>query len=172
MRTRAAALTAVLALVPILGACGGTDPAVSRADERTVAALDAPGVPGTLHGLTVKRENVKDAISSAKRPYLDGVVLFSLRDGDRLEATLQIGHFASDAKWHDPDFQSSLLTTMGGGSARKLQMSGQSVFLTSGDRQALAVWFKGDNLFILASREDYEFPRGLLRDAIDLEVTE
>lgn len=167
---RLSAVLVALAVASALAACGSSDPAVSRADERKVTALDAPGVPGTLHGLTVKRENVKSALSSAKRPYLDSAVLFSLRDGDRLEATLQIGRFADDARWRDSSFRASLLSTIGGGSPRKLRMDRQYVYLTSGDRQALAIWFKGRDLFILSSREDYASPRGLLRDATKLAV--
>jgi hypothetical protein len=169
MRRLSVALVAI-SVASALAACGSTDPAVSRANDRKVSALDAPGVPGTLHGLTVKREDVKSALSSAKRPYLDSAVLFSLRDGDRLEATLQIGRFADDARWRDPSFRSSLLSTIGGGSPRKLRMDRQYVYLTSGDRQALAIWFKGGDLFILSSREDYGSPRGLLRDATKLAV--
>jgi hypothetical protein len=163
-------LPALLAAGVLLTACGKTDPAVERADERKVEALDAPGVPGELHGLAVKRENVKSALTSAKRPYLDSAVLFSLRDGDRLMATLQIGRFADDARWRDADFRHSLLATIGGGAPRELRMGDQRVYLTSGDRQALAIWFKGQDLFILSSREDYDFPRGLLRDATALTV--
>jgi hypothetical protein len=162
----------VLALSLALGACGKGDPAVSRAEARKVTALDAPGVPGTLHGLKVKRENVKDALKSAKRPYLDSAALFSLRDGDQLMATLQIGHFAEDARWRDADFRSSLLSTMGGSAPRRLRMGDHSIYLSSGDRQSLAIWFSDRSLFILASREDYDFPRGLLRDALELKVAQ
>jgi hypothetical protein len=167
---RAAAVLGAIALAVALAACGD-DPAVSRAESRKVAALDTPGIPGTLHGLEVKRENVKDALSSTKRPYLDGAALFSLRDGDQLMATLQVGTFASDARWDDAEFRSSLLSTMGGSQPRALRMGDQTVYLSSGDRQALAVWFKDGAMYILASREDFDFPRGLLRDALDLEVS-
>ena len=161
---------ALLVVGLAMTACGSKDPVVERADQRKVAPLDAPGVPGELHGLKVKRENVKSALTSAKRPYLDGAALFSLRDGDRLMATLQVGRFADDARWTDDDFRGSLLSTIGGGSPRELRMGDQRMYLTSGDRQALAIWFKGRDLYILSSREDYDFPRGLLRDATSLQV--
>lgn len=159
-----------LALALVLTACGGGDPEVERAEARTISALDAAGVPGKLHGLTVDREDVDDTFESAKRPYIDGLVLFSLRDGDRLMATLQIARFADDAKWKTGRFRSSLLATIGGGSPRELRMGDQEVFITAGDRQGLAVWFKDQHMFVLSTREDFDFPRGLLRDAIDLEV--
>jgi hypothetical protein len=170
---RRALVTGLLVVAGLtLSSCGPTDPAVKRAEAREIKALDAPGVPGTLHGLRVKRENVKDALESAQRPYLESLALFSLRDGDRLMATLQIGHFAEDARWRDSEFRSSLLLTIGGSAPRKLRMGDQEVFLSSGDRQALGIWFKGRDLYILSSREDYDFPRGLLRDATELEVDE
>ena len=163
-------VVAALVLSLALAACGKGDPSVERAEARTIAVLDADGVPGTMRGLTVEREDVSDTFDTAKRPYIDGLVLFSLRDGDRLMATLQIARFADDAKWTTTRFRTSLLATIGGGKPRKLRMDDQEVFITAGDRQGLAVWFKDQHMFVLSTREDYEFPRGLLRDATDLEV--
>jgi hypothetical protein len=170
MRRLPAIVAALVIGVTSLAACGGGDPAVERAEARSIESLDTPGVPGVLHDLKVKREDLDDVLDDAKRPYLDGMALFSLRDGDRLMATLQIGHFAPDAKWKTSRFRSSLLATIGGGNPRRLRMDDQSVYLTSGDRQALAVWFEDQHLFILSTREDYDFPRGLLRDATELVV--
>jgi hypothetical protein len=165
---RRAAVVLVVAL--LLGACGKGDPSVERAEARTIAALDADGVPGTLRGLSVEREDVEDTFETADRPYIDGLVLFSLRDGERLMATLQIARFADDAKWRTNRFRTSLLATIGGGKPRQLRMGEQEVYVTAGDRQGLAVWFKDQHMFVLSTREDYEFPRGLMRDAIELEV--
>jgi hypothetical protein len=167
---RRAPVAIVLALGLALGACGKGDPSVERAEARTIGALDADGVPGTMRGLTVEREDIEDTFESAKRPYIDGVVLFSLRDGERLMATLQIARFADDAKWKTSRFRSSLLATIGGGKPRELRMDDQQVYITAGDRQGLAVWFKDQHMFVLSTREDYDFPRGLLRDATALEV--
>ena len=49
-------------------------------------------------------------------------------------------------------------------------MGEQQVFILAGDRQGLSVWFKDQHMFVLSSREDFDFPRSLLRDAIALEV--
>ena len=167
---RRTSLSLVFVVGVLLAGCGSGDPSVDRAEARTIRALDADGVPGELHGLTVEREDVDETFDATKRPYIDGLVLFSLRDGDRLMATLQVGRFADDAEWTSSRFRSSLLATIGGGSPRELRMDDQEVFITSGDRQGLAVWFKDQHMFVLSTREDFDFPRGLLRDATDLEV--
>ena len=164
MRRLLAAAAVAVALLG--GACGQESPAVKAADDRTVGALDVPGVPGTLRGLAVVKEDVQATVENAERPYFDALSFFSLREGDKLQATLQVGRFAEGTDHTSGRFRSSLLTTIGGGAAKELRMGEERVFLTSGDRQAIAVWFRDSYVFILSSREDYRFPRALLREAL------
>jgi hypothetical protein len=48
-------------------------------------------------------------------------------------------------------------------------MGDHQVYLTTGRRQSVAVWWKGRHLFILSSREEFETPRSLLRAALEIE---
>lgn len=148
-------------------ACGDS-PDVRRAEARTVAPLDADALPSELLGLQIKREDIADVLDGTKRPYLDAAGLYSLREGDTLQATLQIGHFAKGVDATSQDFRDKLLTTVGSGSIRELRLSGQQVYLTTGDRQQVALWFEGPNLLILSTREEYDTPRSLLRAALEL----
>lgn len=163
MRIVAALLALALVLIP---GCG--DDSDSSAAEAT-ARLEGDWVPGELHGLDVKRENIDPLLKKAEKPYLDAAALFSLRnDKDALQATLQVGHFADAERADDPDFRLELLNTIGGGQALELRMGGHPVFLTSSQGQTIAVWFRAGHLFVLSSRVEYDFPRGLLRDALEV----
>lgn len=157
-----------LAATIAVGCGGGDDAATSAADRRTIAALDADGVPGELNGLSVVRENISDTIEAARRPYLDAAVFFSIREEQTLQATLQIGRFANDVDAADEDFQATLLAAIGGAGVKELRMGENRVWLSTGDRQQIAVWFTADDVYILSTRDDYEFPRSLLRAALEV----
>ena len=165
-RRRLAAPLAALALATALGACGNENAEVAAAEERVVSSLDAPGVPATLRGLSVVKEDVSKALDDARRPYFDAVSFYSLREGEQLQATLQVGRFAEGSRHEEDSFRQSVLATIGGGAAKELRMGEEQVFLTSGDRQSIAVWFRDRYVFILSAREDYRFPRALLREAL------
>ncbi len=163
VRLLACAVSAAL----VLGACGA-DPAVSAAEARVIEPLDADALPAQLLGLDVQREDISEILDGARRPYLDAASLYSLRDGKELQATLQIGRFASDADFADEGFRSTLLSTLGGGSIRQLRVGDEAVFLTTGDRQQIAAWFQDRYLFVLSTRDEFEQPRSLLREALEL----
>lgn len=167
MRRRSLAVAAI-ALGLLTAACGGNAD-VQRADARAVAPLDADSLPAQLLGLQIKREDIADVLDGTKRPYLDKAGLYSLREGDTLQATLQIGHFAKGVDHTSPKFREKLLTTVGSGSVRALRLSGERVYLTTGDRQQVALWFHGANLLVLSTREEYGTPRALLRAALELQ---
>ena len=166
MRRPLAGILALLSLGLLSGACGGESAAVEAAEARTVGSLDVPGVPGTLRGLAVVKEDVAATLESAERPYFDALSFFSLREGEKLQATLQVGRFADGTQHRSGAFRSSFLATIGGGAAKELRMGEEEVFLTTGDRQSIAVWFRDEFVFILSAREDYRFPRALLREAL------
>lgn len=164
-------LPVVLAAVAlgVLPGCNESE-SVRRAQDRTIEPLEADALPAELVGLRLKAENITDVIESTKRPYLTAAALYSLREEDELQATLQIGEFADDADHEDDDFRATLLQTVGAGSIREFQVGGESVYLTTGDRQQVAVWFQEEHIFILSTREDFGRSRALLRHALELEL--
>lgn len=164
---RRTVLAGALALAILAPACGGND-VVERAEARAVDALDADGLPGEILGLKVGREDITALVEDTDRPYFDAVGLYSLREGDTLQATLQIGRFADDADYDDPEFQQKVLTTSGAGSVRELRLAERAAYLSSADRQQVAIWFDGPFMLILSIREEYETPRSLLRKAMEL----
>lgn len=170
MTARRVALAAVVVASLVAGVAGCGDNAdVARADARTIAPLDADALPAEVLGLAVQREDIADVLDGTKRPYLDRAGLYSLREGETLQATLQIGHFAAGVDHESAEFRDRLLTTVGGGSIRELRLSDRQVYLTTGDRQQVALWFDGPHLFILSTREEYTTPRALLRAALELQ---
>ena len=50
-----------------------------------------------------------------------------------------------------------------------VRVGDRAVYLTTGRRQSVAVWWDDSYLFVLSSREDYETPRALLRAALEIE---
>jgi hypothetical protein len=161
----AVALAACIAVT----ACGH-DAATSQANSRSVSVLYAPGIPSELGGLRVQSEAIAESLKKVQRPYVDSIALFSLRSGDTLEATLQIAKFAGGVNGGDRAFQSRLLATLGSATSKEFRIGGRSVFLTSGDRQSIAVWFNDDDFFVLSTRADYPYPRSLLRLTLDLKA--
>lgn len=162
-----AALGALGALaVAVLPACGkGGDHPVVHA----IKPLSVDSLPATVIGLTVKSESAEQfKNSAAKRPYIDAVALYSLRRGDELQATLQISRFDSTARVGDPSFRASLLGQIGSTAPRPVRMGAETVFLTTGARQSVSVWFRDRYMFILSSREDFDQPRRMLRALLEV----
>lgn len=162
-------VAAVVAVACIALAGCGKDAATSQANNRTIDVLYAPGIPSEISGLRVQSEAIGDDLKKVRRPYVDSVALYSLRYGDTLEATLQVARFASSVDGTDRAFQSRLLATFSSAS-KEFRVGGREVFLTTGDRQTIAVWFDQNDFFVLSTRADYPYPRGLLRAALDLKV--
>lgn len=153
----------------LLAACGGGDGSVDRAEKRQVVDLGASAVPVRINGLRVDREDITSVLEGANRPYLDATSFYSMREGDLLRATLQIGKFSSDAKYSDEDFRAKLINRIGSGTPRLFRVADHDVWLTSGDRQTLAIWFQDEYVFVLATRDDYEFGRSLLRATLEVQ---
>ena len=53
---------------------------------------------------------------------------------------------------------------------RIFRMGDRTVYVTTGRRQSIAVWFEERHLFILATREEYDQPRTLLREALEIKL--
>jgi hypothetical protein len=156
-----------LCLVAPLIACSD-DGQTAAADARVISPLDAPGIPGEVNGLVVAREDIAEQLGAAERPYLDAAALFSMREADTLQATLQIGRFADPGRIGDDQFRDTLINLIGGGAAREIRVGDHQVFLTAGDRQQLAVWFADRYIYVLSTRDEYLRGRALLRSALEL----
>ena len=52
---------------------------------------------------------------------------------------------------------------------RTERLGTDTVYLTTGTKQSIAVWFKDRYLFVLATRADYDEPRTLLRKALEIQ---
>jgi hypothetical protein len=151
------------------GACGGSEEKVQRGT--AIKALELPGVPAGLLGLRLQREDVSDTTQRVSLAFVDSVALYSLRnDKDLVQATLQVSHFADGARTGEASFRDAVVNQIGSARPRDFRLGSRTVYLTTGTKQSIAVWFDGDHLFVLASRADYDTPRTLLRKALELKA--
>ncbi|HUR78263.1 MAG TPA: hypothetical protein VMZ22_09975 [Acidimicrobiales bacterium] len=163
LRSAALGVAAVLALGAT--ACGG-----GSARATTVRTLDPPGLGDQVLDLAVEPETAKvSALRAVKRPYVDGVGLFSLRRDTQLEATLQISRFNKDAKTGSARFRDSVVRQIGSTTPHEFRLGDDRVWLTTGRRQSVSVWFKDRYLFVLSVRDEYAQPRALLRSVLQVE---
>ena len=173
IRRRAlAGVLAVAGLAATLGACGGggDDAFAEQALAGTeIQAVEGDLLPPEFLGLAVAKEDVAGSLASTKRSYVEATSLYSLRDGDLLQATLQVSRFTAKAEHSTPAFRNSLLNQIGGTRPRTVRVGDDTVYLTSGTKQQLAVWFRDRYMLILATREDYPTPRTLIREALQVE---
>lgn len=166
--TRLLAAGVAGAILLAASGCGGTDAATAAADERVIAPLVASPVPPSLNGLTVAEEDIAETLAGAKRPYLEAAALYSLREGEALQATLQVGSFIPEPRYRTDAFHQTLADRIADGRAPKVRMGDDAVWLTSGDRQSVAIWFRGDYMFVLSARDEYTGARTLLREALGI----
>lgn len=168
-RLGAGLLIAVLGLTAT--ACGG-DGDESAATKIEVLPKDL--LPASMAGLRVASEDIEGTVKGAKRrSYLDSAGLYSFRtEDDLLQATLQVSKFSEEAQFKDPKFRQSVLQQIGSTVPRAFRMDEQTVYLSTGKSQNVVIWFKGEYLFVLSSREEFGRPRTLLREAIDLDLEE
>jgi len=167
-RLSAAALVLVLAV--LTAGCGGDDTAAPT----KIELLPNDLLPASMAGLRVDAEDIEETVKGGKRQsYLESAGLYSFRtDDDLLQATLQVSRFDEKARFTDNDFRQSVLLQIGSTVPRSFRMSDQTVYLSTGRRQNVVIWFKGEYLFVLSTREEFGRPRSLLREAIDLELEE
>jgi hypothetical protein len=166
---RLGSLVLAAALAVGAGACGGSGEKVQRGT--AIKPLELPGLPTELLGLKVQKEDVSATTDRVKLAFVDSVALYSLRnDKDVVQATLQVSHFAKEARTGKASFREAVVDQIGSARPRAFRLGKETVHLTTGTKQSIAVWFKGDTLFVLASRADYDTPRTLLRKALELQA--
>jgi hypothetical protein len=167
-RTRVVTIAALaLAVAAVGGACGSGGTPNGQATE--VKALQGVAVPDPLLDLATKNEDVS-VVAGTKRPFVEAVGLYSLRRDDLLQATLQISRFTKQSKATSGKFRNSVVTQIGSTTPHRFRMGSETVYLTTGRRQSVAVWWKNRYLFVLSTRDDYETPRALLRSALEIKV--
>ena len=131
------------------------------------SAPSVPHLPGSVHGLTVQRENITKTLAEDRRSlYVDGVWLYSLRQGKELMATLEVAHFKSDAPWRSQDFDLSLAGQLGGSVPAVARLEGTPVYISTARGLNLLAWDRNGYLLILGIRNTYKSPKELLRDAM------
>ncbi|MGH8993426.1 MAG: hypothetical protein ACRDYV_10495 [Acidimicrobiia bacterium] len=175
MMRRPASLVVALALAAAgLAGCGRSDAAVDPVAGRSVKMLELASLPGEILGLAVQKEDVTDSVAKVNSTFVDALGLWSLRTasseggGDLVQATLQVSRFSEGARFEQADFRQSVVNQIGSARPRTFRLGQRTVYLTTGTKQSIAVWFKGSHLFVLASRSDYDQPRTLLREVLEI----
>jgi hypothetical protein len=131
------------------------------------ATASALTPPPTVNGLKVTRENVA-SVHSKRKQYLTHIELFSLRRGKQLEATLQVGTFERSAPVRSLTFQRGVAGQVGATVPVEQRIAGTTVFVTQAKKLAVAVWFRGSQLYVLSIRTDYDTPKSLIRAVLEL----
>jgi hypothetical protein len=172
MIRRATALGAgALLAATLLGACGdGPSASAEATAAKDIKQLPAELLPSEILGLDVQREDMAQALQGARLSYVDEVGLYSLRRDDLLQATIQVSRFNDNADADSPKFRRTLLSQVGGSVPKQVIVGDDTVYLTTGTKQTIAVFFRGRTMVVLAIREDYDQPRTLTREALGLEV--
>lgn len=159
----------VVAIATVAGACGGgTD--VEGVQGSAIEPIPPEALPAQIQGLTVRVEDLSKQLALAEDTYVQSAGVFSLRKDDLVFATLQVTRFTDDFDYRDPVKRTSLANRLGGSRAEVLRLGDDTVFLTQGQRQRLALWFRGAYLYVLSTRRDYGTPRSLLRSALEVDV--
>ena len=153
---------AALAVLLLGAACGGSSPKGTAASD--IKQLPEDALAGTYLGLIPQREDIGGSLSNQEaNAYIDSVGLYSLRNKQRLEATLQIAKLSSKARPNDVKFQQVVANQIGGTKVQAFVMGGRNVYRSSQRKQSLTSWFRGDYFMILSVRDTYDAPRSLLR---------
>ncbi len=158
---------ACILLVP---ACSSSSEAESPATPAPASAYEV-NLPARLLGLRVVSENIRSNLSRIQQSYLQGVGLFSFREGnDLLRATLQVGRFNDVATQQKADFQDDVIGQLGASVPTKLRVGERTVYLSTGSDQNIFSWFDDRGFYVLSVRSDYAFPRTMMRKLLDMEL--
>jgi hypothetical protein len=168
IRRPASVLLALALAAAALAGCGRSDAAVDPVAGKKVKVLDLESLPPEILGLAVQKEDVAGSVAKVNSTFIDGLGLWSLRSDDLVQATIQISRFSEGARFEESEFRQSVVNQIGSARPRTFRLGSRTVYLTTGTKQSIAVWFKGRYLFVLASRSDYDEPRTLLRKALEI----
>ena len=149
------------------GACGKS-PKPAAVAGRNVEALNSPAPPPELLGLKVHLEDMNHQVQAVNSTYVRASALYSLRRDDVVQGTLQISQFMAKAPYNEESFRRAFLAQLSGTAAQAYRLGDQTVYQTNGLRQHLAVWFRGQKVYVLSMRDEFEHPRDLIRAALEL----
>jgi hypothetical protein len=166
LRLRTLGAVAVAALA--LAGCTRSDASVEPTPGKAVKALEIPNLPPDLMGLRIAPEDVTEDLAKVPSAFIDSLSLYSLRHNDLVMATLQVSRFSDGADVNTEKFRQTVVNQIGSTAPRTVRLGGETVYLTSGKKQSIGVWFKDRYLFVLATRADYDEPRTLLRKALEI----
>jgi hypothetical protein len=165
-----ASVLAVIAIAIGAPACGKAN-ASARTNGipgKAVKPLGADLVPSEVLDLKTAQEDVSKTLAGGRRSYVSAASVYSFRKDNLLEATLQVSRFLDGADWQSLKFRQRLVTAVGGVQATLVRVGDNDVYLTAANQQRISIWFKGPYMFILATREDYEQPRALVRKTVEI----
>lgn len=157
-----------IAFLALLGAfltasCGGTTATQGIEDVRQLKV----DMAHTVLGLKVTAEDVSETLEGARPAYADALALYSFRQDELLEATLQVTRFSSDVEFTER-LRDSIINRLGGSTPQSFRAGDQIVYETTTAGQLLDVWFKDRHMFVLAVRDDFTRPASLLREALEV----
>jgi hypothetical protein len=81
-----------------------------------------------------------------------------------------MSRFTSEARPEEGGFRGAIISRIGGTNPRRMRAGDEDVFVTTGRNQNVFIWFQKEGFFVLTVRNDYEFPRTLLRKILDLDI--
>lgn len=168
-RLRLQSIGAVVVAALALAGCARSDASVEPTPGAQVKAVEIPNLPADLLGLQLAPEDVAEDLAKVPSAFIDALSLYSLRQDDLVMATLQVSRFNDGAEADTDKFRQTVVNQIGSSAPRKVRLGSQTVYLTTGTKQSIGVWFKGRHLFVLATRADYDEPRTLLRKALEIE---
>lgn len=169
MRRLAAA--ALAATVLLSGSACVQKSDIVGTDPKAIKQLPPELIPSEILDLKVGREDMAPTLERAKRSYIEGVGLYSMRKDELLQATLQVSRFTEDDHTTSSQFRRALVSQIGSSVPQLARVGRDAVYLTTGTKQSLYIWFRDHHMMILSVREDYPEPRRLLRKALEIDPT-
>lgn len=165
---RTVALLVALVLSLALAACGSgsSDEAVD------IVQLGTDVLPDEILDLRIEREDVAERIAGTDRSYVESTGLYTLREGKKLQGTIQIARFREEAEVdvEDERFRLSIVNQIGSTEPKAFRMGDDIVYMTAAKRQAVAVFFRPTSFVVLSTLETYDSGRTLLREVLELEL--
>lgn len=169
LRRRALWAAALAMTAGLLAGCGEADTVAGRQGAE-VTPVNAGAVPSTLLNMTVTQEESSEYVKEIDRTYLEQFSLFSIREGDLLQATLQISKFTDDADYTSASFRARVVDRVGAAKAQLFRMGDHELYMTVGTKQQIGVWFDGPYMYVMSVRDDFKTPRALVREALRIKL--
>jgi hypothetical protein len=163
-------LAACGALLMLVGsACGGGATASSTPSGK-IKQIDPGLIPAEVVGLKVAPEDVSSTVKKSHRAFVEALTIYSMREGDKLMATLQVTRANDPGAKNLKRFRDAVIGQIGSSQPRTMVVQGRNVYVSTGTKQRIAFWFEGRYLFVLATRDEFKFRRTLLREMLAVKV--